>query len=155
MTILTRLKEIEDNLNLTKKYPDYFNKKLFRTATIIMFILFGIGFYMNDFKINNVYVECNSETPCQNPFYLCSHINMKEYQDFYANGKQCMPEITWKTKELCNAGGCDKEYLQPHEIIGNKPNIYNQYFFLLIITLYIITFTINHILYKRKNENNN
>ena len=149
MTIKTKLKEIEDAFDLTKKYPNYFNKKIWRTATIILFVLFTISFITNDYKFNNVYVECKSETPCQNPFYLCSHIDITKL-DFFASGKQCMSKITWKTKPLCDAGLCDKEYLQPHETIGNPPNFFNQYFTLWIALLYLTTIGINHYLYKRK-----
>jgi hypothetical protein len=150
MSFRTKLKEIEDSFNLTKRYPDYFNKTLWRTATVMLFVLFAISFITNDYKFNNVYIECNSDTKCQNPFYLCSNIDMKEINVFYDSGKQCLPKVTWKVKPLCDAGACDLEYLEPHQIIGNKPNFFNQYFALWIIILYSLTIIINHILYKRR-----
>ena len=149
MSFKSKIKEIEEALDLTRKYPNYFNKKLFRATTIIMFILFGISFVSNDYKFSNVYATCNSDSKCQNPFYLCNNVDITNLQ-YFASGKTCMPEITYKTKPLCDAGLCDKEYLEPHETIGNPPNLLNQYFTLLIALLYLITITINHYLYKRK-----
>jgi len=149
MSIKEDIRKIGEQFDLTKKYPNYFNKKLFRTTTIIMFILFGIGFVTNDYKFTNIYATCNSETKCPNPFYLCSNIDMTDSQFRIGTGHTCLPSINYKTKPLCDAGLCNQEYLEPHETIGNPPNFFNQYFALWLIILYLITITINHYLYKR------
>lgn len=150
MSIKTKLKEIEDNLSLTKKYPDYFNKKIFRTTTTLLLIIFLIGYATNDYKLINAYAECDSDQPCQNPFYLCKNIQINQTNYFTGAGYQCLQKNTWKTKNLCEQGYCDIQTLQPHQIIGNKPNYYNQHIILWILTLYLLAFTTNHIIYKKR-----
>ena len=155
MSLKDKIKKLDESFDLKKRFPNYFDKRIFRTLTILMFIMFFISLYFNDWKLVNVYAECKSDTPCQNPFYLCSNIEMSEQSLFYSSGRYCLPEVTWKTRSICEAGYCNKEYLQPNEVIGNKPNWYNEYFSIILILIYILGLGFNHYLYKRKNEDNN
>ena len=67
------LKEIEDKLDLKKKFPNYFDKRIYRTLTIILFVLFIFSLYLNNWQIINVELKCESEEKCFNPFYPCAN----------------------------------------------------------------------------------
>lgn len=144
MTLKEKIKKIEDSLDMKKKFPNYFNKIIFRSLTIIMLTLFIISLYLNNWNIINVYAECQQIIPCKNPFYECSQNNNNII-------KQC-PINKIQQKIICSEGICDKEYIQPNENIGQKPHWFYKHFTKIIIILYILGFVINHILYLRKTK---
>lgn len=144
MTLKEKIKEIEDKLDMKKKFPNYFNKVIFRTLTIIMLSLFLLSLYLNNGNIINVYAECNQIIPCKNPFYYCTHES-----DNY--NEKCPVNNIQKTL-ICKQEVCDKEYIQPYENIGTQPHWLYKHFNIIIFTIYLIGFAINHIIYLRKQK---
>lgn len=139
------LNELHDQINLKKHFPDYFVKPIFQGTVVLMIIFTAFVFASNNFKFRNAYIECNKIEPCLNPLYVCT----KLYQEDCINYES----VPKPFKKLCDAGLCEKEYLQPGEIYGNKPNFWFRNYNLICIIMALSAFIVNHTYYllrKRK-----
>jgi len=139
------------DLDLSKRFPNYFTKWIFRGAIIMMIIVFCYILYLEDFnlsKTNHAYIECASSQPCINPFYECKQRENDTSLFIYTDIMNC---------DQYNSLEVEKEfyqiqYISPGEIIGEKPKYdFVYYLYGLII---ILAFGLNHILYliRRKKE---
>ena len=128
----SKVKKLEEALDVKNWFPDYFTLKLFRGAMILMFILFFFTLYINDWKIGNTFAACpaSADDVCRNPFF---HV-----------------DVTWKTKNLCSQGFCEVEYLQPGQVIGNPPGFYVQHFKHFVLSVWALAFVFNHLIYMFK-----
>lgn len=124
------LKNIFDKMDLSKKFPGYFNKPLIRFGMFIYFVLLMFAIWSHG-SLNVAYFSCDSESPvpCVNPFYesgakICTKSNI-----------------------------CDYEILQPGETVGMTPSAFVENVNNLGILIIAITFIINHIMYRSKKRN--
>lgn len=122
-----------DKINLTKKYPNYFNKRIFRSAFIIILILTIITLWSTGWNISPAFFECSKNSPaaCRNKFYG-------------ATGRLC---------DL-NPGLCETQNINPGEIVGNKPTGLMRGYNPLSLGIITLAFVLNHILYKRRLKKN-
>lgn len=112
-------------MDLSKKFPGYFNKWLLRSAFIIVAILGVYVLWSNNWNLSPAYVECPiGQYICNNPFYA-------------ATGPAC------KT----NSGLCTTAHLMGGETIGNKPTTLMRVFTRLSMGIITIAFILNHLLY--------
>lgn len=96
MNFLKKWKEID----ISKYYPQYFNKTVWRWAFAIAFTLQAIAVFMTGFNLYPAYFDCQSSS-CENPFYNAP-------------------------KAFCARNGnlCEVEYLTEGEIVGEKPPLF-------------------------------
>ena len=138
------------DLDLKKRYPNYFNIWVFRTGISFMVIILICILTLNNFDLSTkYYVGCpeNSFSVCKNPFYECNY----KIHDVI-NTINCEPYF----KFGCPENLCEIEFFEPGEYVGEKPNNTQNNFFLICILIMILSFVINHILYIRgKNKNGN
>lgn len=134
-----RLKDIQEQLDLKKRFPNYFNKWVFRGVIIIM-VLFTITLYISEGGYKFVYAECDKDVPCNNPFYACHGYEFEGCMSTYNIPKEIKP--------LCDAGYCENKTLMPHQVIGDKPSFWVLNYNLICLLLVVLGFAFNHILYK-------
>jgi len=117
------MKEENEEVGVINKY--YFNKKIFRSAVILMFILLVVAFINNDASFKNeVYIHCDSEPYCANPYYgfnPCPHLYL-----------------------------CEQELLNYGDSYGDKPNFIFDLYLPLSLIIIIFSFLINHLLYNKQ-----
>lgn len=140
-SLIKKIDEFSDKVNLSKKYPGYFNKNIFRAVIIICLALFIITLFQNKFSNFYAYAECKDKEPCKNPYYVCQEQTETD----------CVIEILSpnKIKPMLEKYGNIKE-LEPGQIIGNKPNFLAMNFNLICLTITFLAFSLNHYLYKTK-----
>jgi len=136
-----------NKLDLSKKYPDYFKKWVFRTAFIIILLLCVkvtvFEFNNNPHPFNYYYVICGEEEAfCVNPLYACK----------YPTQKDCLI-INDLPQGVCEFGYCEKKYLAGGESYGVKPPFLLRYALDIVALILISSFIINHIIWRfKKNE---
>jgi hypothetical protein len=129
-----------EQIDLSKKFPNYFNKKLIKTSMYLCFAIIIISLIINKGSFFYFYAECNNDT-CMNPLFV-------------------QVDNRFEKSNLCYKKGFESFCLDPIMQKGDKIGNYN-YFVQnsnnITLMILIITFIINHILYKRKNgkRNNN
>jgi len=135
-----KLQEIQDKFNLTKRYPDYFNKNVFRVALLLVVLLTAAVYISNDFKYKFIYVECQEESGCDNPFYVCQETG----EINCINAYYIEPKDIEFFKEVGNI-----KRLENKQIVGYKPNFLALNYNTLSLFLFFGAFLINHLLYLR------
>lgn len=132
----SRLKEADqklaDSINVTKMYPGYFNKYVFRVAVWCVFALAFYALYSTGFDFSNhLYVTCpsNSVTPCAYNHYS---------EGCYEGVPGCSPEYTIT--------------LVPGDSFGTPPPDIVKNFSSYALLIILAGFVANHIIYKRKNK---
>lgn len=102
------------------------NKYIFRVFFIVMLVLMAYVFATEGFgAISGAsYIECSCDSfvGCKNPYY-----------DFFCDGGEL----------------CKNEYLEPCEVIGEKPSILARSLSSIIIVGFILLLVANHFLYNR------
>lgn len=160
------------DLDLNKRYPNYFNKLVFRTAVIVMVVIFFYVLFLNEFIFKQqVNVECKSDQPCLNKFYICNHQeefmndNCKLINTTDISFWNCMQNQTYINNNYlnldckyikslgCDYGICDNEYLKPHEFVGKPKSQVMNMFPIIVILILMISFAANHLLYKWRKNN--
>ena len=126
------IQEIADKFDLSKKYPNYFKKWIFRSAFIIIGLLLVL-IYITNGTIFFKWVECNSDKECLNPFYICQEIGETN----------CI----WSVSDFTIFD--TQKYIKPHEVLGNKPNWIGLNFTGIVLFLIINAFGINHLLWRK------
>lgn len=143
MSFLEKIREWNKEHDTNKNYPGYFNRIVMRTMAVFMIILAFFVFLSSDFK-NEAYIECpiSNNVQCLNQFYDCeNNPNINNFQ-------QC--EILKRFE--CKDDLCSKQYLQPGEYLGKKPNFFIRNFSSLFIGIMILGFGLNHILFLRNKK---
>jgi hypothetical protein len=74
MSFFARLKKINDDWykGLKEEYDGYkFNKKVFGIMLLLMFLYIAVTFFASPTSMikPDIYLECNENTMCENPFY--------------------------------------------------------------------------------------
>lgn len=127
--------KLQNRIDLTKKYPGYFNKGILRTMWGVFFLVVALAIINNIDTINQVSIYCpeNTMIQCRNPVYQCQSVGERE----------CVI-----VSEYCQEFDiCDKKYLSPGEHYGAPINPYGLYYDLMMITI-AIGFMANHVYYK-------
>lgn len=127
-------KDLLPEMNLRKKFPDYFNMWIIRGMWVILLLLVVVEYQANDGSFSSIYVECKDTKGCLNPFYECP----PEYNDieieFKLPGKVCTTEPAF-----CEQDMCKKEYLEYGEKYGRKGLGFGS-----VLLLLIAGFSLNH-----------
>ena len=125
------IKDFFGKIDLGKKYPNYFNKKIFRGSMIIIVVLFVVAFILNDYSLSSAYISCSNKSlgGCENPLYS---------KDKSAPYCRSVPEI------------CQKESIAPGETIGKNPSFLVKYFASITLLITVSAFVINHICWEKK-----
>lgn len=141
------LKEIQDAIDLSKRFPGYFDKRIFRGVVIIMLLFTFIVFWSENFQFRFIYAECNKDVACNNPFYICP--KGLDYTNPFLQA-DCMPieSVPKELIPLCNTGVCYNQYLEPHQVIGHKPNALVLWYNQICLLMVALGFLINHLKYK-------
>ena len=126
-------KEFTEKIDLSKRFPGYFNKPLLRGAMLIYFLLVIVSIGFNNWDPTVVYFECSldSPQPCVNKFYESSGRVCNKYADL-----------------------CTKEILQQGEVVGFKPPAITQRLPLVGLLIVVMAFILNDIIYRGKNGKN-
>jgi len=130
-----KLKELQDKLNLSKKF--YINKTIFRVAMglILLYLLIGVYLYGYEPYIS---VDCESKQ-CVNPFIYCE-------ENLYKGN-------CWEWNKIeCEGVNCDKYYISEGEYFGEKPPVYLKYGKLIIFFIILSAFVVNYIEGRLKND---
>jgi len=138
---------MNNSLDLNKKFPNYFNKLIFRLCVLTIVLLFAITIYL--FGVNQkVSISCNDKTPCVNPLYKCSHPPQTFSADFLALENTCdiLLKYNWSTAEK------NKLQLQPGEVIGEPPPFIIKHLTTLVFIIIFLSFGINHLFYLRRKK---
>lgn len=141
MTLLEKLQRINDKMDLSKKLPKgYFNKYIFYTAFIFLFIIAGLDVYYNNGKINSFSADCPADAKgeCKNMFYSCYYSN---------NPIDCKSDLDPYSDFCLETKICDKKYLPVGFHYGRTDFIAKNGIDIIIITL-LLAFCINHARYK-------
>jgi hypothetical protein len=132
-----KLKQINNKLDLNKKYPNYFNKLILR-------LFFGLGLLFCAVLLliygftNWTYIEClnNPLGVCKNPFVYCKADSIiKPSECKFYNSVECV------------GVNCDKEVIKVGEIIGQKPPAIVNNSILIFILIITFGFGVNHLNY--------
>jgi hypothetical protein len=130
-------KKIQDKLDMSKRFPGYFSKWIFRSAVAICLII-AVGFVMKYGIHGQLYLHCDSEyIPCENPLWQCLYGNVIQ-----------QPLECDKITRFCDKYPCEQQYLQPGESYGQDPDIMMSAFRYLVIAVMILAFAVNHVWYR-------
>jgi hypothetical protein len=140
---MNKLKEIEEKLDLNKKFPGYFSRRwIFKLGMLIIFLYFFNVAYENDFNFeNNYYQKCDNDAGCFNLYYECTTSPIKAITILGAN---CDAVLKLK----CKYTECFDDYLSYGETVG-KENPTESFINFMIVVL-LLCFAINHIIWKVK-----
>lgn len=146
------LKEIQEKLDLNKKLNGYFNKAIFRSCVVVLILFTVFTLWSNGWEYRFIYAENPTSQLKLNPFYVCDNSTTK-LELILTPLSDCIPEPIPKVlKPICEAGGC-KQYLEPYEIVGNKPNFLAKYYNAFSMLFVALAFIINHLVMRGKLKN--
>jgi len=149
MSFKESFRELEDALDLTKRFPGYFDKRIFRFFLLVFVVLFLLTLHSNGWALVNTWALCDSTVECRNPFVLCDVLDVG-YDYSKLEGVSCLREVNWRTRGLCEAGVCDREFLLPGEVVGNPPSVLVVLLKINTFILFLIAVIINHFAYLRR-----
>lgn len=126
-------------LDLSKKFPGYFNKWVLRAGFAVAAVLYIAALWSNGWTQSVAFAQCPDDAigACRNPFYEC------EVGEVY----QCVDEVP---DHLCINGLCDVKYLQPGQEVGARPGWLMRNAASLGFLAIVMSFALNHVLYARK-----
>ena len=130
----TLSEEMVPQINLKKKFPQYFNLWIFRIGWVLMALLLVSEYVANDNSFTSIYVTCDADQ-CINPFYLCSNYDWKDVSLFEERTCQSV-------NNFCPEDMCYKKYLARGETYGRQGAGWNE---ILLILLGILL--VNHVWY--------
>ena len=135
MKLKDKIQSFKDKMDLSKKYPDYINKKVFWGGFILFMVFVFFAIFTYGFDKQWVSVECDSYLGCKNPYIQCEKDKFSEYCIF-TNSLDCV------------GNNCDVEQIEEGDYFGEKapPLIVNKN--IIVLSIFIITFLLNHSLYK-------
>jgi len=146
--IKEKINKFEDYLNISKRYPLYFNKVVFRWCWFIIFVVMFSILATNQYKFKMMWIENPLNTTLLNQLRTCDNEVVLGIvpQEF-----NCVENPTKELINLC--GGDCPTYLQPYQVIGDKPTIQYRYSQLILFILILVMFLINHLVwYKNKGD---
>jgi hypothetical protein len=137
-------------INLSKKFPGYFNKWILKGVFVLCLILYILVLYLNNWIPYSVYVECNSTFGCDNPFVVCEY---PAYPGIYQ--KEPLKQ-SCSNSSLCSLYPqyCSRSRMEPGEVIG-KRSFFIDHFDMICLSLVALAFMINHLLWRVKNGKRN
>jgi len=146
MNFINKIKQLQNKMDLSKKYNYKFNKIIFNSGILLMIVLFIIIWGQTGFQNINkplLYLTCNSsQNICENKFYQVCNPNSLNYRGDY--------DICSKIDKKFYS----KEYLEDGETIGEKPSILLQNAGLIYILIILTCFLFNHVLYNKERKIN-
>lgn len=138
-----RSKRWAESISLSRKYPNYFRKWIFRGCIVVLLVLWGALFLTDGAHYalrGGFYMECNPpkfegassfESRCVNPFYDARYTNsVCQKPEFYDM--------------------CQKEYFMAGESFGQKPSWLARNSMTLAVLITAAAFGLNHLLYMRR-----
>jgi len=130
--MFNKIKEFFEKIDLSKKYPGYFNKWLIRGAFGVLIVLYLFLMSQNNWSTTTAYFICeiDSKVDCKNPFY-----------DINNNHPNCIN------------GLCTHATVNPGETLGKPPSFLFENFNIISFWILVLIFGINHLLYWRKQKN--
>lgn len=139
-------KELQNKLDLKKKFPGYFNMWIFRCAFIFLLVVFCFGVYIDGFSPEPYYTCPEGGPRCENILYWCT----QEYNILMDMKIQDCGDAEY----ICNKWEylCTFEYLLPGESVGHKPSFISAHTVDIFFVTIIFAFGLNHLLYRRKRE---
>lgn len=144
--IKTKLDELDDKINLSKLYPNYFNKGIIRATWVLIFIVMFSIFASEGFIFHHYWIENPNNFTIENPYRTCGKApGLVAHYSFDLNAPSCFVEPPPKLVEVC--GGDCPDKLEPNQIIGHKPNIFYRYSTLIFFLILAWGFLINHVRY--------
>jgi len=141
---LNQLNKISDSVNISKLFPNYVKKWVFRSALILVLLLSALTYISNDYNFSFNYIECQTPHRCINFYYVCQE-NETDCINYY--------EIPSEQTEFYNNFGQNK-YLESGEVVGIKPNTLAEYYNIFCFLIALLSIIINHFIYvgSRKHE---
>lgn len=137
-------------IDLSKKYPGYFNKGLIRTAFLAVALLGLFVFVTNGCKLNMVYVECPAEVySCNNPYYCSDNTGMvsKNIQGLVYECVEIPEKYCEEYPKLCS-----EPRVPGGETYGQKPSFVFKYFNFISFGIIAFAFGLNHIIWVMKKD---
>lgn len=108
-------KDILPDINLRKKFPNYFNMGIIRAMWLILLVLLIGEWVANDGSFTAIYVECKDPKGCINPFYQCPAEYLNYSSVYMLPAKMCVDKPVF-----CENDMCQKEFLTYGEKYGRK-----------------------------------
>lgn len=144
------LEEKFANVSLSKKFPGYFNRLIFKSFAILMMLFVVATFWQQGWTLNAIQVSCPITSPgnCQNPVYDCTLPRSAELVSFCSKYEIAVKPQSW----VCEVAPCDKPFLSPGESYSNAGWLI-RHSFLILALLIILPFLLNGIIYRIKNGN--
>lgn len=142
MSLKEKIRILKDKIDINRKFPNYATKNIFRVGVGVLFLFVIMVIYIHGFNAQWTNIECDSYLPCPNPFVVCNDPDVfptPAYCEFYNSID-------------CNGKGCDLDFIEGGDYIGEKPPKYIEYANLIMILILGITFLINHIVYVRRKK---
>lgn len=152
----TKIEELQNKMDLKKKYPGYFTnttKWIINISFFFILLLVGINYYLDGNSFVSFSFSCNTNdnSSCLNPFYDCTKVNTNYSQAYLltVGGKCNMAEMPSDIKaKICETGICDKEYVPNGFFVGRK-DFFAKYSLHLGLLLLAFAFILNHIIFIR------
>lgn len=156
MVTKKELKDLDRMFHYERLMPGYINKKIFAGA---IYLIIGLSLYTvmaEDLVTLNekIYLECDNDKPCKNPFYGCDDPEIRAPTDSYEllslphNWEYCLQA----QKIGCNKSFCDVEYIDPGQTLGESPGFIYSNFSMIAIIILILAGGLNHVYYKSQNR---
>lgn len=135
------LKKYNDALDLKKKFPGYFDVRVFRLAIVAILLLHAVAFVLNDLQLNALENYCpdDSPHPCRNLWFNCT----RDYMPW--EEKSC---VDWLDEQQCERLSCHQQTLQPGE--GHRLHPLVRWVNWISFTLFALAFLVNHVRWKKK-----
>lgn len=146
MSLKDDLDRLAAKMDMTERFPGYFNKWVFRAGLIFMVLLLGVVAYTDELGVKpRLYLECPADTVlgrCDNPFFAKTNCMMGSCDDLMLIRECHAPK---EYADLCN-----KEYFVAGETYGTKPSWLQSNFIMIGLLVVVLCFAINHLLYWRR-----
>lgn len=146
MSIAEELRKLQEKADLTRRFPGYFRKYLFRAAFFFSFFYFCAAAVVAGPHVLTGYISASCPDDaltgkCFNPYYYCAYGTLDERRGIVCPDNE-------RLLSLCNKTDlCQKKYLSPGETVGEvPPAIVSLAGAALLISL-LFAFALNHLLY--------
>jgi len=145
--MITKLNEVFNKIDLKKKYPGYFDLRIFRLVFLAILLIIAYDFYLNDFSFNSFKLECNTfdGKECLNPLYDCANL---PFYDLLNKENSCSVYYNiQEEKKLCYKYDlCDKQFLPNGFKVGRDDDL-SKYGTQIILFMFLMAFVLNHLKY--------
>jgi len=143
--------QLANELDLSKKFPNYFNKWIFRIAIALMVIFLFVAWGLDNWRTDTFYIDCPANAYrgyCNNPIFVCSSPD-----EWMVEGCVLPSLIPKEIKPLCEKGYCDIPIIRAGESIGEKPNSIFEHYNYVCFIIVVVSFALNHYFYVRRYRN--